>query len=533
MRYIGAIRGLPMSILAFLVLFLPTTAAAPGAIRLGGGVEVFHRAALEFGVPEEILLALAFEASHFQPAVESEWGGYGLFDLREGQTEPALEHAAALIETNPNGMIRDWRLQVRGAAALLADEARLANGGILPSAADLPAWWPAVSAFSGRQEPFLQDAYARGIYDVVTTGFAFQTPLGQMALLPQAVDLVDHAFPPPPPATMDYAAAERWYAACDENFSDYSRGSGEIDMVVIHTVQGSYAGCYSWFANCTSGASAQYVVQSSGGAVTQMVLEEDVAWHAGNWSVNERSVGIEHEGYVSDCSYYTDAMYASSARLTADIASRQGVPLDRTHIIGHNEVPDPYNAGQYGGAGHHTDPGPCWDWDYYMGLLGGESGASGGQIIGVVADSDIQNGTRLLGANVWIEQNGEATTVASDGFYRFEDQPWDTYTMHATYPGYAEGTCTKTTTGSQDWCSIALFPDDGPDADTDVDSGSDTDAVDTGARTDPDGNRGHSPNGPGKLVEWASAGGGCDVVGMMALWSTLLAAPLVLRRRRK
>lgn len=524
-----------MSILAFFALAVPFADAAPGRRPALAGEPVFRRAASEFGVPEEILLALAFEASHFNPDAESQWGGYGLFDLREGETEPALEHAAALIEVNPNLMARSWQIQVRGAAALLADEARLANHGALPPADNLTAWWDAVSAFSGREETFLQDAYTRGIYEVVATGFAFSTPIGQMSLIPVAVDITDHREPPPPPASTDYAGAERWYAACSSNYSDYSRGAADIDMIVIHTVQGSYGGCYSWFANCSAGASAQYVVQSSTGAVTQMVREEDVAWHAGNWDVNERSVGIEHEGYVDDCSYYTTAMYAGSAKLAADIAARQGVSLDRSHIIGHNEVPDPYNPGQYGGAGHHTDPGNCWDWDYYMGLLGGESGASGGEIIGVVADSDIHNGAKLVGANVWIEQNGASTTVAADGFYRFEDQPWGAYTIHATYPGYAEGTCSKTTSGAQDWCSIALFPDASGDADTDTDADTDndtgTDVGDSGL--DPDGNRGHAQRGPGKLISMGEAGGGCDVSGMMALWSTLLAVPLVARRRRR
>ena len=40
--------------------------------------------------------------------------------------------------------------------------------------------------------------------------------------------------------------------------------------------------------------------------------------------------------------------------------------MDRTHVIGHYQVPDPNNPGQYGGVDHHTDPGPYWDWTYYM-----------------------------------------------------------------------------------------------------------------------------------------------------------------------
>lgn len=42
--------------------------------------------------------------------------------------------------------------------------------------------------------------------------------------------------------------------------------------------------------------------------------------------------------------------------------------MDRTHVIGHSEVPDPNNPGLYGGEAHHSDPGPYWDWSTYMSL---------------------------------------------------------------------------------------------------------------------------------------------------------------------
>src|SRR5688572_24364985 len=98
-------------------------------------------------------------------------------------------------------------------------------------------------------------------------------------------------------------------------------------------------------------------------------------------------------------------MYERSAALTVDIASRQGVSLDRSHIIGHVEVPG-CSSGSGGGASCHTDPGGGWDWDYYMELVNGETGTAGGEIIGVVADSDIYNGARLVGASVRIAETG-------------------------------------------------------------------------------------------------------------------------------
>ena len=68
-------------------------------------------------------------------------------------------------------------------------------------------------------------------------------------------------------------------------------------------------------------------------------------------------------------------MYQASAALAASICQRYGVPMDRNHVIGHYQVPDPNNVGEYGGSGHHSDPGPYWDWTYYMSLAQADANA--------------------------------------------------------------------------------------------------------------------------------------------------------------
>src|SRR5690606_13612290 len=111
-------------------------------------------------------------------------------------------------------------------------------------------------------------------------------------------------------ATADYPAA-RWVPASSSNYTVANRESdgNSIDYVIIHTTQGSYSGTISWFQNPSSKVSAHYVIRSSDGEITQMVQNKDIAWHAGNWNYNVHSIGIEHEGYVSDPARYTDAMY--------------------------------------------------------------------------------------------------------------------------------------------------------------------------------------------------------------------------------
>jgi hypothetical protein len=145
--------------------------------------------------------------------------------------------------------------------------------------------------------------------------------------------------------------------------SNYNTGRGgvKISMVVIHDTEGSYDGSISWFQDPASQVSAHYILRSSDGDITQMVSEGDTAWHAGNYPYNQKAIGIEHEGYMAaPTRWYTDVMYKRSAQLTAAITKRYAFPADRTHIIGHAEVPPPST---------HTDPGTGWDWNKYMGYV--------------------------------------------------------------------------------------------------------------------------------------------------------------------
>jgi len=153
-----------------------------------------------------------------------------------------------------------------------------------------------------------------------------------------------------------------------------SGGMESVDHVTIHTIQGSYSSCISWFKNPSARVSAHYVVRSFDGQVTQMVCEKDAAYHVR--TNNKNAVGIEHEGYVSEGAvWYTEEMYESSAKLVKDICKRNNLnplktfagpptdglrPLGRcTRVKGH----------QHFKGNNHTDPGPQWDWDRFYRLI--------------------------------------------------------------------------------------------------------------------------------------------------------------------
>jgi hypothetical protein len=157
-------------------------------------------------------------------------------------------------------------------------------------------------------------------------------------------------------------------AASPANYAHVHRPASAIRLLVIHTIEGSYGGAISWFRNPRAQACANFVV-SRDGAVTQMVPAWAVAWHAGNGYVNAHSLGIEHEGFTNVRWTVTDAEYRGSAQLVAQLVRRYRIPLDRSHVIGHNQVPDPNHPWLRGGFAHHTDPGRYWDWTRYLGYV--------------------------------------------------------------------------------------------------------------------------------------------------------------------
>ena len=143
----------------------------------------------------------------------------------------------------------------------------------------------------------------------------------------------------------------------------------KITTIVIHATDGgSLIGNVSWLTNDKSEASSHYVVDRNG-AIVQLVPLHDIAWHSGNAGMNAHSIGIEHVGETYDPNGFAADEYASSARLVAWLVRRYDIPVDRKHIIGHSQVPDPFHPGLYGGASHHTDPGPHWKWGYYLKLV--------------------------------------------------------------------------------------------------------------------------------------------------------------------
>ncbi|MCF6524462.1 peptidoglycan-binding protein [Streptomyces sp. JJ36] len=353
---------------AALVLTGQSAQAAPAPAEPPTMNHAFTEAAEEYRVPRDLLVAVGYGETHLDghDGRPSHANGYGVMHLADNPGQHSLERAAELTGTPRSVLRRDTVANIRGGAAVLADHAR-ALGLTGAERRDPDAWYPAVARYGGAEDPRTARLYADTVYRFLADGVSAHTPAGErVTVRPRPVDPERGRYAAVPSLdgsgdgaalqSADYPPA-RWVPADPSNYS--SGRASSITTVVVHVTQGSYAGTISWFQNPSSDVSAHYVVRSSDGEVTQMVRDRDTAWHAR--SGNPYSVGIEHEGYVDDPTWFTDAMYRSSAALTRHLCDEYGIPKDRAHVVGHHEVP----------GNDHTDPGPYWDWDYYMELVGG------------------------------------------------------------------------------------------------------------------------------------------------------------------
>ncbi|MGW5608990.1 N-acetylmuramoyl-L-alanine amidase [Streptomyces sp. NPDC003753] len=335
-----------------------------------------------------------------------------LADVGTVQTDaPALhtlDRAAKLIGTSTTSLRTDMRQSVRGGAALLAEYERAATGG-LP--ADPEQWYAAVERYSQSPDSRGAAQFAQRVYAHMRSGISRVTADGQRVTLEAQPGLKPRASTAaysttgsthtgyatatnasyttttaatatttpapecPTGLTCNYApAAYQQTSSTDKtqygNYDIANRpADGDaINYIVIHDTEGQYSSALSQFQDPTAGASAHYLIRSSDGLVTQMVANKDVAWHAGNWYMNQHAIGIEHEGFaLQGGSWYTESEYESSAALVKYLAGHYNIPLDREHIIGHDDITGPLDAYV---SGMHWDPGTYWDWNHYMSLLG-------------------------------------------------------------------------------------------------------------------------------------------------------------------
>jgi N-acetyl-anhydromuramyl-L-alanine amidase AmpD len=370
-----------------------------------GRQAVFARAAQVSGVPQKVLLGVSYMESRWDDhgSAVSSSGGYGVMHLTQ---DAAARHAAEVAHQKGDGSKPATKVEgTLSAAARLTgiskqalrsdDVANICGGAAVLSSyqpgttAQQPtAWTKAIGRYSGGSDATQQEQFAQQVFTTLRSGEARTTNDGQHVRLAAT-----------PGAAPDRTALARsTKASKGDNFLDcpavlrcnsipapyaqYGSGAGDygnydladrprkhltLDYIVIHDTEADYAETIKLVQDPTY-LGWHYTIRSNDGRVAQHINPRNVGWHAGNWYVNMHSIGIEHEGFAATGSkWYTESMYQSSATLVRYLANEYGIPLDRAHIIGHDQVPGTTKATI---AGMHWDPGPYWDWEHYFTLLG-------------------------------------------------------------------------------------------------------------------------------------------------------------------
>ncbi len=414
------------AVVAAATLLTGLCAATPALAAAQQRSRDFSAAAREFGVPESVLLGVSYLESRWDfnagtPSTSAGYGPMNLTDVREANaggthhdegaedargddarpalhpqtpapaaTPPGLQtvdEAAQLTGTGVATLRSDATQNIRGGAALLAEYQR-ELGVQSYSAKD---WYGAVARYSGSDDVAAAQAFADEVFDTIVAGEARTTDDGQQVSLAATPDLkpaieqlkklglrseAPNGLECPKKVACESVPAP--YQELPKN--DYGNHdlanrpqSQKIDYIVIHDTEGYWDTALKLVQDPTY-VSWHYTVRSADGLIAQHVQTKDVAWHAGNWFVNAKSVGIEHEGFAAKGTWYTEAMYRASSKLVRYLANKYDIPLDRAHILGHDNVPGTIPSTI---AGMHWDPGPYWDWSHYFDLLGAPLGGFG------------------------------------------------------------------------------------------------------------------------------------------------------------
>jgi hypothetical protein len=422
----------------------PAGATSAVAAPTDSRQQEYAAAAAEFGVPESVLLGVSYLESRWNTnaGTPSTSGGYGPMHLtdaayvaslstsghvgpeedpRGDDSRPAmsvaepqapapdapaaatlqtLDAAAGLTGSGAEALRTEPAVNIRGGAALLSSYQKALDAPT-GTASDPAAWYGAVARYSGADTADGAAAFANEVYGTIRDGAGRVTDDGHQITLAAQAGL------DPVRSWLDKLGLRRterpdglecpvdisceWIPA---PYEKYGPGAGDygnhdlsdrparqkIEYIVIHDTEGYFNPTIKLVQDPTY-VSWHYTMRSVDGHVAQHVKTKDVGWHAGNWYVNAKSVGIEHEGFAAAGTWYTEAMYRSSAKLVRYLATRLGIPLDRQHIIGHDNVPGTIPSTV---RGMHWDPGPYWDWSHYFDLMHAPFFSTGSPMTGLV-----------------------------------------------------------------------------------------------------------------------------------------------------
>lgn len=374
---------------ALLILLACSEPAPSSALPIDGPVARHARttAALH-DVPGDLVLAIAVvERGLMLPAHrtlpdEDDIAIAGILELRRGAFD-SLARGAELLSVSEERLQVETDLGTEAGILVLAELGRE----LFASGEDWPRWAEALYKLSGYRDASLAKGYAAEVFRVLRAGGRFPARDGEEVFIRPHPDVAfELLIAPPSPQTLgtpDHPGAI-WFETSCVNKCNTTRNK-PIDAIILHSTEGGWHSSVTTLQNGLN-KSVHYIIDEDGSRVGQFIPESYMGWHGGNSCWNNRSIGIEHVGYAAKT--FDKALYEKSIELVKSIRSRHSIPVDREHVIGHYQVPNPNTIGQcvpacglaleacikskdYGGASAHWDPGYNWQWCQYMEMLGG------------------------------------------------------------------------------------------------------------------------------------------------------------------
>ena len=123
---------------------------------------------------------------------------------------------------------------------------------------------------------------------------------------------------------MAHSPLAKTYIGANNNFSSPSYRTA-TNLIVVHHMVGVLTPTQCNNSLKGRGGSIHYAIGNDG-TIGWGIDETEVAWHAGNWPINQRSIGIEVSNSAIGGDWpVSEAAYEATIKLIADIAKRNNM----------------------------------------------------------------------------------------------------------------------------------------------------------------------------------------------------------------
>ena len=337
--------------------------------------DIFAKAALEFQVNKQVLLAVAKYESNFDPVSNTGLStpavvlrGHGLMNL----TREMNKEAGSLSNED----------NLRSYAKLLKEESKRTDPQNIQD-------WVRVAATIAHPDEKMRPFFTKAIIDILTKGFDVVTLSGQkISLNPVKIEgKVNYEFGSESVGhLMGQCEATRipcvFINANEKNIIPVQAGRnvGDIKHIVLHSCESNLTECMSWFRNDISRMSGHFIIGPDG-SIIQMVRLKSVAQDIRDTVLSASTISIFFAGKTGtyqdgtpvseNPDWLTKESYLAAAELVSYLIERFRIPIDsdysnRSSIISYADlIPDDSTIQGLGGF---------MDWEYLLALINNKNG---------------------------------------------------------------------------------------------------------------------------------------------------------------